>query len=553
MAKDVSLTVTVSDDSFTAFVKKFNELIVQMEKLNDNWKKVSQSIENAAKSGQKFNTTINILAVTSRGIHSSISQTTKHFYKWGALVAGIGTLLGGGGLFGMGRFSEGVVARQRYMAGAGLDSYGGTLAAQTFGKSLFDNPNVIMDAVKKGRNDPSTMESIGLRSLGLFGRKDLTNEQVSEEVLRRITRYLHDQGYTDKSENLALFARPRGLEALAGGMDNVRRAAALGSEQSFDTLADRQKYYREHGPTPEDLAAWDKLWASVKDFGMKISSEWTAKMAPIAGALAKVSDALGDLVVALFEMPVVQRAISKLAGWMNDFATYLEKDETKKALEEFINKIAAFVGPVASGIGTGAGLIWNAEQWIQNHIGNPYSNIWNTGKWLWNNIGPSPAQGAPLGPNASPPGDTNTNITTTNPSVSPFNAPGGGTPWAPAPVMPGGSAPGGSMTPGGIPIHPPVSGDSYLWPSYINQGNTSISSTAGGTLFRRFSNVPRSRLPSRPFRSGRSLPSTGESPADQQQKQGGLDLNNWQSTRTASLVVRGVPSSNLFLQANGMG
>jgi hypothetical protein len=32
-----------------------------------------------------------------------------------------------------------------------------------------------------------------------------------------------------------------------------------------------------------------------------------------------------------------------------------------------------------------------------------------------------------------------------------------------------------------------------------------------------------------------------------------LDIDNWQSTRTASLVVRGVPSSNLFLQANGMG
>jgi hypothetical protein len=46
---------------------------------------------------------------------------------------------------------------------------------------------------------------------------------------------------------------------------------------------------------------------------------------------------------------------------------------------------------------------------------------------------------------------------------------------------------------------------------------------------------------------------TGEPPADQQQKQGALDINNWQSTRTASLVVRGVPSSNLFLQANGMG
>jgi hypothetical protein len=33
---------------------------------------------------------------------------------------------------------------------------------------------------------------------------------------------------------------------------------------------------------------------------------------------------------------------------------------------------------------------------------------------------------------------------------------------------------------------------------------------------------------------------------------GPLNVNNWQSNRTASLVVRGVPSANLFLSATGM-
>ena len=38
----------------------------------------------------------------------------------------------------------------------------------------------------------------------------------------------------------------------------------------------------------------------------------------------------------------------------------------------------------------------------------------------------------------------------------------------------------------------------------------------------------------------------------QQGSGGPLDAGNWESSRTASLVVRGVPSANLFLSATGM-
>ena len=533
MAKEVALTVNVADEQFQQFTRNFDEFVKKVYGLNDKWLKmtteiyeISESIEVSASSAQKFSSSL-------KGIHTRVSDITKHIYKWGALISGIVTMLGAGTLFGMSRMSETVMQRQRQMMGVGGGDYGRTLAAQTLGKSVLDDPNAALDAIGHAKADQNSPQNRFLRTTMGFSKEEIES-MPADELLARSLMKLPDvvhRNVTSMGQIGPRFGPLGGIETF--GEKTLMRAFAPGGKELFQKEG-KAMLDAAIALTPAQKKAWQDFWDQIKSFTRTIETEWVKAATPLAGAMTEVSAALTELIKSLVQTPEFKQAMNDISKSLQDFATYLKSDETQKAMRDFIDDIRTIV----------------------KFLSMTPKELWDylTGRADENTRKAEEDTSAPRVPDSPDApalrGGPKTDLERAIENADKKNAPPTETPQPQGPAIPPEWSPGsfpatglrgspsvnfGGM-PGGAPL---VFPENQPWPEQ-----------QGAVPFAKWGHAASRGM--RGFGRGTPLTPPPAAPQEPEQKQGALDMDNWQSSRTASLVVRGVPSANLFLAANGM-
>jgi len=389
MAKNPSLTVEVDDQDFQRFTQSFNAFIDQLKKMTEQWKKISESIDKSAKSTQALNTTLSSLWQNVNKVRDSSHKITKEIFKWGTLITGIGALLGGGALFGMNRIANTVMEQRKRLLGLGGGDYGQMRAVETFGKSLLDDPDAALANIAKGKFGLGTKQGLALSMAGI-SEKDIKEKSASElllDYLKRTEQYLK----TIKDPQMVMpSAQARNITSMISEAEIIR----LHGPQSHQFLEDVEKNVKaQRGRlTDADLQAWDRFWQAIRNYGLTIETEWMKQLSPLAAAMAKVSEGFANVTSAFIDMPVIAAGIHKLAGWMDWFGTFLSKDETKKALEDFLKRIS---------FGASGYREWQEQQGLVPHDAPP-SLFQRYENWLFNKPSASAAPRAPTSGPAAP-------------------------------------------------------------------------------------------------------------------------------------------------------
>jgi hypothetical protein len=546
----------------------------------------------------------------TKSLYSSVASITTHFIKWGTLIGGIGAMLGlGGGLFGIERLASSILQKRKQVLGLGGD-YGRTQAAMTFGRGFLDSPGSALEGIRMGLGGaPEQLRA--LTSMGIpFGTK-MTPEDILPKILERLQK---EMKAAPPGAEIAV-GRQFGAPALGISDMDLARIHSMGPEALKDFAKLIIERGKELSLSEKAQKGWADLELQFKAAKTNIETIFGEKLANMAGPLAELSDAFVSLFKTLMDAPIVEKIIRKVIEWMNTFSNYLKSDDLKKDLEKFgkdveewvpvlkqfkdnllgfaetVGKVVSVLGPIWRFLNTlgkysplGMAADWARKRgWFGGQRGSqqgttpPPATPPPATPAPPGGLGPPPPGGYQRVPYTGPPGGTpppnspppNSPPTGGDQGKQGMFAPGGGTQFAQfagggtqfaqfTGGSIGGSSVGGSSV-GITSVRGPTVGGSNISGGDVNQTNTLIGGRStvgfGGTRMAVWQGAAQRAVPGEDVRGAAINRTANLSFQDNRRggSSGALDVDNWQMNRTASLTVRNVPGSNMFMTATGMG
>ena len=590
MAKSVTLTVNVDDAQFQAFVKNYTNFSNQIKSLNTQFTQLSGTVQKLNAHTSNSLNMMKALGTLTTTVLGGFANITKHLVRWGTIIGGIGAMLGmGAGLFGIDRLANSILAKRRMVLGLGGD-YGRTQAATIFGRGFLDNPQGILENIAAGKGGSSEQ----LRSLLSLGVPFGTTKKP-EELLPQIIESLHDK-MRQAGPGLGLRVGQMFGGALGFSNQDLLRIQNMSRDERQAFAKKIAEQGKEMDLSKKAQKGWEELALQFKAAATAIETTFGEKLADMAEPIKKVSEGFVNLVKALMQAPIVERVLKKVAEWLNKFADYLKSDDLKKDLEKFSGEVEKWT-PVLREVKDALLSFADTLSKITSVLGPIFHFLRSTPSQLlqeWRKgEGPLFGPGAPLGGTAQPkiqqyppgvrsrqPGSFMGPPAVTPPATTtptPQSLPPPAIPLAPQGASIGGSTQfasaisrggdnftssmsrGSSMTgfmggPGGAQFNQQFAaaggGGGVLW-------GGGAGDRSNGSRMAAWASAASSRVPT-PAEQGSALGRstfaglTGFGPGGGPSR-GPLDIDNWQSTRTASLTLRNVPGSSVFSSANGMG
>jgi len=573
MAKSITLTVKVDDAQFQAFVRNFTNFSNQIKGLNTQFNQITGTIQKMNVATSTTLSTIKALGTFTKTLLGGVAGITKHLIRWSTLIGGIGAMLGmGAGLFGIDRLANSILAKRRMVLGLGGD-YGRTQAATIFGRGFLDNPQGIMENIAAGKGG-SSEQLRSLLSLGVpFG-----TDKKPEELLPQIIDSLHDK-MKQAGPGLGLRVGQMFGGALGFSNADLLRIQNMSQQERQEFAKKIAEQGKEMDLSKKAQKGWEELALQFKAAATAIETTFGEKLADMAVPLAKVSEGFVNLVKALMQSPMVERILKKVAEWLTKFANYLKSEDLKKDLEKFSGEVEKWT-PVLREVKDALVSFADTLSKITSVLGPIFHFLRSTPSQLiqeWRK-----GEGPIFGPGAPLSGTSQPNIQQYPPGVKP-RAPGSfmgppatppaTTPPTPPPIAPymppstksgsvGGTSQFASIMNRGANVNSFMGGSTGMqFASFGAGGGGGVlwgggGGAGGGGNRTTWASAASSRVPGPGDMGGGQGRSTfagltGFSPGGG--RQGPLDVDNWQGTRTASLTLRNVPGSSVFASANGMG
>jgi hypothetical protein len=599
MARSPILTIKVEDTQFQQFMKSFNDLSSKIKNLSTQFNQLNNTIKKTSLATQALQASFNAINTVSKSILSNVGGITKHFIRWSTIIGSVTALLGmGGGLFGIERLAASIQARRRQMLGLGGD-WGATRAAEIHGQTLFGGgTSNILQNIRMGTGGSQDQLS-ALMAMGVpYGTKK-SPEELLTEILPKVHKILKSAG-----PNLALsVAKGYGLDKIfTDPMDLIR----LSTEDGMKEIQLREERIRKDKEllklSPEAQKGWENLRDQLLSAGAQIETIFGEKLASLSQPLSELSKEFVRLVRAFMDSPLVERAIRKLSKWMEDFAKELEESKLDDKLKEFSDYVESWIPYLKQFKQTISDLtdvINNAARILKpvdRAVTPPgWANDFykDATKWLRDQfLGGGLSRGEPGSPGApsgfAPSPDTAAPSTGGTGKQS-FNVPGsslfaGG---SRALTSLAGNTFGGNSFGGATVRTASFGGNTGIRGGAVNStsGTTAMNfgggisrnyaafsggPTTGGSLGQLFAggttnvSAPSVRMASWNGAVNKAAPRGGNSNVSISSNnkmamgmfgrgnQGPLSVDNWQSNRTASLTIRNVPGSNVFMSGAGM-
>jgi hypothetical protein len=595
VARQPTLTINVNQQQFQQFARNFGQFAAQIKQLNQQFGQINQSLQKTNTLTKTLQNTMQGLLNVTKSVASQVAGITGHFLKWSAIIGGVTALLGmGGGLFGIERLAASILAKRRLILGLGGD-YGRTQAQMIYQQALIGSPQDVLRNIRLGLSG-SPEQLTPLLTMGIpFGTK-MTPDEVMDKIVAKLPDLLKRGGPGKE----LMMAKAFGLDKIfTDPLDMLRLSTEEGRKEYQERRKLVEQYKEQLKITPRAQKAWVELELQFQAAKAQLESVFGEKLADLAAPLKRLSEGFTHLVQILMRSPVIQELIKKLAGWIDElakkFQSLTEKDieafmqylegwgPILKEFKENMEKFASFLGWVVDAIAkiwgflrgnpTLSGIIGGAATGaaVGGLLGGPAGAAFGAVGG-----GIAGAAATTLGGGAPTPTAPGAPVPATPPT--PTQGPGGIVPAVPFMNMPTFTPPGVNAPPasfgerfgqwpggGATPAAVPRGGINWLSPQAITQmtpPSIGPKGNIGGGFFAftpktmggrpgEWGGAARARLP-RGYTGSRTVPYGPSTEKFEKEKPGPLSLNNWQSTRTASLVVRNVPGSNVFLSAAGM-
>ena len=331
--------IQIKDDSFNAFLKRYNQYQQSLKGMPAAWEAVNAKIGGTRSQFDKLvegmvagNVQAKLLAKAqeradrlsqttaerwfgmarnTKHVAANIKEATSHLLRWSALTGLISGLLGAGGLFGIERLAVNAAAGRRTALGLGT-SYG---AVQAFQSDLnrFVDPNTLLSGVSTAlAGNRTVLFGAGLNAGQMRG----DTAQVSLEVLKSVKRLVDA---TDESM-LGFVGRNRRLGELGFDTERLRALKRMSPEELETQIRRAQENSVRFNLPPDTQRQWTDFLNKLSDAGRGIESTFIRGLAPLGPELGHLSNSFEDAVKAFFKSGAIKSSIDLLAGGLEKLA-----------------------------------------------------------------------------------------------------------------------------------------------------------------------------------------------------------------------------------------
>lgn len=392
------IDIDVNDSSFTRFSALFNKYNEQLAKTPNAWKAVGT--EQAAMATQFERMTAAMMAqahqaretseddkkrlnnlTLSERLWTSMAKSTGSFAKnilhageslvrWTGLLGAVSGLLGAGGLFGIDRMAARASGERRSATGKGMSI--GQEKAFDVNFSRFANPNAFLSGVNAAVTDISKQGP--LWALGV--NPNQSTAQVAIATLKALRAKALATDYRLLGTTIDQFH----LGDIGVGEEDLRRLKEATPDEFNKQLAGYGKDVGALGINDKTAQAWQDFTTQMQRAGETIFKTFVVGLSPLAPALEHLSSAFIKFLDVLMKSPQIDRAITGLADWLNDFSgeistpAFLDNvkgfvaniGEIAEALASALKYLKIPLGPVAD---IGGGVM--SHLWGKNFKANP--------------------------------------------------------------------------------------------------------------------------------------------------------------------------------------
>jgi hypothetical protein len=420
------------------------------------------------------------------------------------------------------------MAKRRQALGLG-QSYGQTQAANIFGQGLMDNPQAVQENIRMGMaGSPEQLTPLLAAGVNPFGADaGKAPDEIMDRIIEKMPEVLNRAGPGKQ----LLMAQAFGYDKLGFSPMDILRFSKKENVDEYKQEEEMKKHYKPlMDITPKAQKAWMEFELQLQAAGAQIQSVFGEALAPLMGPLKRLSDAFAHFVRILMDSPVVKKILDNLASWIDSLAASI-KNLREKDITNWLNDLLP---------------VWEGAKTAMSALSDVVSDLAIAIKWLTDNYKEMNDKYTELR-NASPfkkilPEDPKKLL----PNMNPLNPLGGLIPWdftLPGMISNAIHWYRGDTPPPAAPAAASGQQSSLTQPPPSTQvaSNTNINMASWSVAAS--NKVPRTQTADN-MNSPRSYASQAMSQP--------LSSNNWQMSRTASLVVRNVPGANIFMTAAGM-
>lgn len=365
------IDIDVNDGQFKAFYELYDKYRDTLRATPGAWAASSKEAEGLAKAftaaagGAAATTAATRSALTyqerlTRNIKDSVRQTnslvrgtaqvahniagaTRNLLKWVSIGAAFSGLAAAGGLFGLGSMAGSVSGSRRGAAGLGVSI--GQQSAFNLNYGRFVDPSFLGN-VTDAMQDQSkrwTLHTAGLTDQDMAGKNP---EDVAEMLLPKIRQKFIQGGRTVQglhAYGLDQFTDLQGANRLANASPEELAAQKKRVEEDRQQLNIQDAIARK----------WQDFSTQLGRAGLGIERVFVTGLAPLVGPFSKLSEAIARALESVLSNPDLPHYIDAMGKGIERFAAYIQSDEAKKDIGDFLDDIKA----IGSALATAAGFI----------------------------------------------------------------------------------------------------------------------------------------------------------------------------------------------------
>lgn len=355
--------IEVDDSKFKEFQANFNSFqktIKQSGKdagiAGDKFERISDLVEmiafntsQSAKNQDKLrqatdgtNRSMSNLVRNTRDVSKGILEATGSLLKWTGIIGGIGMF---GGLFGINRMIQGVVSQQNQSQRLVSGSPGQVNAFNVNYGQAFDAGSILS-------NVSGAQQSLNYKPFAALGMsegqfKNLSAPDLAAALITAV------RDFSQKNPNTPTqWWEATGVTGLMdmGSINQARRMSNLG-ELNRDYYRDRSSLELSPGVANQ----WGALGRQWDRSGIQIQNAAATALAPLAGPLKDLSDAIVKATRTLLGSDAFKGALDELAKGIRTFSGYLTSASFSADLADILDGLSDFGKMIKKIVGTASG------------------------------------------------------------------------------------------------------------------------------------------------------------------------------------------------------
>jgi len=355
MAKSI-IDIEVNDGPFNEFQESFAKYQAALLKTPDAWNKASKttaesssivdklsgkvkdvnsnvgkmvpSVDKFNKATKSSDMTMARMVKSSKSIATNIKDTTLSLIKWTGIFSAVSGLLGVGGFFGIDKLAASA-SNDRFRAqGLGVNT-GELNAAKINYSKVVGDPAGTLGAIRDAQYDLSkrwTFSAMGINPQGKDAGK------LIGPMVKAARKTFIASGSTQQG------AEAHGLTQFFS-MDDLVRLKSM-SEAEVNAMVKRADADTKAMSLSDKVSrSWQNLNQQLDRSEQQIKRTFILGLVPLAGPLAKLSDAFQQAVAEIMKTKQMGKWIDELGSGIKHFASYLTSPEFKTDIQAFMEAL----------------------------------------------------------------------------------------------------------------------------------------------------------------------------------------------------------------------